>query len=96
MSTYWNGEAFVPYPMVIEQMAKAFWEGMDSVRDGHLRAAEPWSIARKEPRHGIYEGAIAAYRVIDPSFELPKHDAKPAALPVCSHGLAYGCCPICK
>lgn len=72
MSHYWDGEKNVPYPDIVERMAQAIWESFNKTRDPHTRELEPWAIARLEPRYGTYEAAIAALKVVQPDFELPK------------------------
>jgi hypothetical protein len=71
---YWDGEKHTEYPPLVEAVAKAIWESFDKTRDPHTRAADPWTVARLEPRYGTYEAAIAAIRVIDPSFKLLRFD----------------------
>lgn len=71
---HWNGREYVPYPAIIERMAKAIWESYDETRDPHTRPNEPWEVIRSDGRYGVYQAAVAAYRIVDPEFKLPRFD----------------------
>lgn len=68
--TYWNSrkEAFVAYPSIIEQIMRAMLDAQNGVLDGHVRKTTLETA--QDGRSGFYAMAIAAYKVINPSFEL--------------------------
>ncbi len=69
-ATYWNSKKkqHVPYPPIIIAITRAMLDASNDCLDGHVRKTTWEEI--QDARYGYFAMAIAAYKVMNPGFEL--------------------------